>query len=147
MHADSHPCNRGAAGAQRTTITPSRASATETENLEFTVGGSWRYDAEIEFFTEDITATEGDDNHGIDSWVFWVKGSNDVRTSPECEFGAAKPTKNAVIAHYSDDDDEQNETYRLVARVLRWETGRMTATAYALSGGLALTPTIEVGVR
>lgn len=64
-----------------------------------------------------------------------------------CTLIATLATGGAVIAHYSDDDDEQNETYRLVARVLRWETGRMTATAYALSGGLALTPTIEVGVR
>ena len=120
-----------AAEAQRATIAPTNARASETENLEFTIGSSWTYDAEIEFFTENITAKSGSDYQGYQgqpSWRFCVKGSDDVQgTSPDCEFGGSQTSQSAFIVHYRDDAEEQNETYRVVARVVRWETGRVTA--------------------
>ena len=73
--------------AQRATITPSNVSAAEFDYVTFTISANWRYDAEIEFFTENSTATAGKDYDGIDSWVFCYEGSDNIGgVSEGCEF-------------------------------------------------------------
>ena len=116
-----------AAEAQRATISPSSARGTEAENVMFTVSGTWAYDAEIEYFTEDISATAGDD-YQSESWTFCFEGENDLDgASDGCEFGSGSQSQPLWVVHYTDDDRESDETYRVVARVLRWETGALDA--------------------
>ena len=52
------------AEAQRATISPTSASGTEAENLEFQIDGVWGHNAEIEFRVIGDTATEGPDFEG-----------------------------------------------------------------------------------
>ena len=118
--------------AQRATVTPSSARADETSNLTFHVGARWTYDAEVEFYTEDLTATEGEDYQGFaNPFSVCVTGRDVHGMSPGCNWDgtvvAAGETEEAVIVHYRDEIDESNERYRVVARVVRYETGRLDA--------------------
>ena len=113
-----------AAEAQRATISPSSARASEIENLLFEIGARWAYDVEVEFFTEDGTAKAGEDYQALESWKFCVEGSNDLNgASDGCEFGSPQQTETAGVIHYRDEVDERDEYYRVVARVTQWETG------------------------
>ena len=118
----------GPAEAQRATISASPTSATEVENVEVKVSATWAYDVEVEYFAEDISATEGSD-YDLGTWTACIEGTNttDAPSDDYCEFGGAARNREAtnIVAHFRDDLLEGNETYRLVARVLRWETGRL----------------------
>ena len=118
----------GPAEAQRATISASPTSATEEQNVEVKVSATWAYDVEVEYFAEDISATEGTD-YDLGTWTACIEGTNtaDAPTDDYCEFGGAARNREAtnIVAHFRDDLLEGNETYRLVARVLRWETGRL----------------------
>ena len=127
--------------AQRATITPRSATAPEGETVEFTVGASWRYDAEVQYFTEDITATgtgntnqsqEGDylEFATDENWTYCHEGNDVGGQSPGCSFNHVDSS--VVVRHLLDDHDGENtdepdERYRLIAQVVRYETGRLTA--------------------
>ena len=116
-----------AAHAQQATISPSSARGAEHENLEFTLSSSWRYDVEIEYFTEDISATAGED-YRSEGWHFCFQGEDDLDGASEgCEFGAGYRSYTIPVVHYNDDVRESDETYRLVARILRWDTGEVAS--------------------
>ena len=117
----------GQADAQRATIEGTKATATEAENAEFEIDSDWAYDVEVEYFTEDITATAGDD-YQSERWTICLEGSNDLDGASEtCEFGSGTDSETLWVVHYTDTVVETNETYRVVARVLRWETGAVGA--------------------
>ena len=107
------------AEAQRATISPTSASGTEAERLEFEIGGVWRYNAEIQFRVISGTATEGPDFEG-DSGTLCHTGESAEETCA----GGHQPTPNAALVnHWPDDEIEGDETYTVEAWVARYETG------------------------
>ena len=88
----------GRADAQQASVRPGSASGTENETLEFTISGSWEYDAEIEYFTEDVTATGGSDYMPLDSWRFCIEGTETTdRPTDYCEFGGPEESQTAPV--------------------------------------------------
>ena len=111
------------ADAQSATVSPSSASGTEAETLEFQIGGVWPYNAEIEFKVFSGTATEGPDFKG-DSGTYCHTGE---RATETCA-GGYQPTPNgAWVSHWTDDEMEEDETYTVEAWVSRYETGETDA--------------------
>ena len=111
------------ADAQRATISPTGASGTEGERLEFEIGGVWPYNAEIQFDVFSGTATEGPDFRG-DSGTYCHTGE---RAAETCA-GGYQPTPNvALVNHWPDDEIEGDETYTVEAWVSRYETGETDA--------------------
>ncbi len=107
------------AEAQMATISPTSASGTEAERLEFEIDGVWGYNAEIQFRVISGTATEGPDFEG-DSGTLCHAGESAEETCA----GGHQPTPNvALVNHWPDDEIEGDETYTVEAWVARYETG------------------------
>ena len=111
------------AEAQRATISPTSASGTEAENLEFEIDGIWRYNAVIQFRVISGTATEGPDFRG-DSGTYCHTGESAAET---CAGGYQPTPRGAFVLHWPDDEIEGDETYTVEAWVARYETGETDA--------------------
>ena len=111
------------AEAQRATISPTSASGTEAENLEFEIDGVWRYNAVIQFRVISGTATEGPDFRG-DSGTYCHTGESAAET---CAGGYQPTPRGAFVLHWPDDEIEGDETYTVEAWVARYETGETDA--------------------
>ena len=119
----------GRADAQQASVTPGSASGTENETLEFTISGSWKLRRRGRVLhRRRHRDAGGSDYMPLDSWRFCIEGTETTdRPTDYCEFGGAEESQTAPVVHYRDEVEESSETYRVVARVLRWETGELDA--------------------
>ena len=119
------------AHAQRATISPSSASGTEAETLEFVIGGNWKHNAEIEYRVVGRTATEDEDFAGISGDLCSI-GTEKVEDW--CPTGGQRAPYTVPVLHYTEHPNvkEGNETYRVEAWVTRYETGAIDSDGRAV---------------